>query len=239
MNAFKRFTKRVREENLVLKAEEVTNMAKNNRKTKKKVLELCDYCQETENAHIIFSVFRARLSDGVTFGKHLSVIKTICLMETMAKFGHRNMVEFIASALPYVEGVAAYYGAQSEAVDAEAFVPVLQKTCKLADYLRFDCSKQESTSSERMPIEEGIDKYLVEVENILSEVEVRLLNKVHRGGNAMDSELVSPTNSLRSQPSQPASPTYSSYSSPKGKGIASSPSSLHSTPANSFSNLLR
>ena len=75
MNAFKRFTKRVREENLVLKAEEVTNMAKNNRKTKKKVLELCDYCQETENAHIIFSVFRARLSDGVTFGKHLSVWK--------------------------------------------------------------------------------------------------------------------------------------------------------------------
>ena len=96
-------------------------MDKNNKKTKGKILKLCELCEENENAHIIFSVFRARLSDGIRNGHHLSLIKTIWLMEIMAKHGHENMVEFIASALPYLEGVASFYATQSEAVDTEAF----------------------------------------------------------------------------------------------------------------------
>lgn len=99
-------------------------MARNNKKTRAKILEVCELCEEADNAHIIFSVFRARLSDGITFGRHLSVIKTLWLMDAMARHGHENMVEFIASALPYLEGVARHYAAQSETVDAEAFEPV-------------------------------------------------------------------------------------------------------------------
>ena len=64
------------------------------------------------------------MSDGITHGRHLSVIKTIWLMDTMAKYGHVNMVEFIASAIPYIEDVATFYGTHSEMMDAEAFEPV-------------------------------------------------------------------------------------------------------------------
>ena len=45
-------------------------------------------------------------------------------MDTLAKYGHPNMVEFIASAIPYVEDVAAFYSKTTEFVDAEAFLPV-------------------------------------------------------------------------------------------------------------------
>ena len=104
-------------------------MAKNNKKTKGKVLKLCALCEDNENAHIIFSVFRARLSDGIKLGHHLSLIKTVWLMDTLARHGHENMVEFIASALPYLEAVGSYYATQSDAVDTEVFLPVSQSLC--------------------------------------------------------------------------------------------------------------
>ncbi|QDZ24244.1 hypothetical protein HOP50_12g67800 [Chloropicon primus] len=221
----------MKEEALVLKAEDVTSMARNNRKTKAKILKLCHICEDNEIAHIIFSVFRARLSDGIRNGHHLSTIKTLWLMDTLAKHGHHNMVEFIAAALPYLQGVAQYYATHSDTVDTEAFYPVMQKACELADFLQSREAAESPRRAEETKIDEAVDKYLESVENVLSDIQTKLIQKVHRDGRASDAELVSP-------PDTPRTPTMNTgYTLNDTFGTPGSTPGL--TPTNSFTSLLR
>ncbi len=55
--------------------------------------------------------------------------------------------------------------------------------------------KQEESRSSKT-IEDAVDEYLVAIEDVVADVEVRLAIKVQKGGRAIDSELVSPTNSV-------------------------------------------
>ena len=121
---------------------------------------------------------------------------------------------------------------------------MLQKTCELADYLQ---TREAAESPRKGPvdnIEDAIDKYLESVENVLSDIQTKLVLKVHRGGRASDAELVSP-------PDTPRTPrTPGSGQSPYAQGFTlnetfgsfgSQGSTPRSTPGstNSFTALLR
>ena len=75
---------------------------------------------------------------------------------------------------------------------------VLDKACQVADYLRDGLGWLKTKDKQRevkVTIEDAVENYLVEVEDVLADVNNRLVMKLNRGGKAIDSELVSPTNS--------------------------------------------
>ena len=70
----------------------------------------------------------------------------------------------------------------------------------MADYLRdglgwLKAQEKDKARGKTITIEDAVDGYLVAVEDVLAEVNIRLQKKLERGGRDINSELVSPTNS--------------------------------------------
>ena len=80
--------KKLHEEALLMKVEAVTDNVHVNTKRHKMFVRLIQLCGESlANTDLIFAALRARLSDGLTFNRHLSVIKILWLIELLANYG--------------------------------------------------------------------------------------------------------------------------------------------------------
>ena len=105
----------------------------------------------------------------------------------------------------------------------------MQKACALADYLQTREAAESPRNRSPAKMAEAVDSMLTEVENNLSDIQTKLIQKVHRDGRASDSELVSP-------PDTPRTPKSSHFTLDETFG--SRGSTPGGTPANSFTGLL-
>ena len=110
----------------------------------------------------------------------------------------------------------------------------MQKARELADYLQTREAAESPRKGPQKNISDAVDEYLTNVENVLSDISTRLVLKVNKRGKALDSELVSPPDTPRT-PRTPRSWAGNTLNETFG----SPRSTPGSTPANSFTTLLR
>ena len=97
----------------------------NSKRTKKdfaSVKRLLQTCNKVGDAGLVFGVIRARLKDGITHNRHTSLVKTVCVLELLAKNGPLPVLDFIPRTIDYVERCATFYC--SEVPNPDNYSPV-------------------------------------------------------------------------------------------------------------------
>ena len=189
--------KKLHEESLLMKVEAVTDNIHVNTKRHKMFVRLIQLCDESlENTDLVFAALRARLSDGLAFHRHLSVIKILWLIELLANYGPLVVLDFLPSLEKYLGKAAQYYAKQ---VDS-AFFPALQKCEELLDLVKAGgpggkheaeenvttttTSKTKTTKTKTFSIEDAVRMCLTDLDTAIKKIHHSLQSKIsHLGEN--------------------------------------------------------
>ena len=133
---FDKFKKKIREESLLMKVETITDNIHVNTKRHTLYVRLIELCDEEkqgmENTSLVFAALRARLSDGLIYNRHLSVIKVLWLIELLAKVGPLVVHDFLPTTCQHLEKAAHHFANNCDSV----FFPVVQKVEELLDMIQ-------------------------------------------------------------------------------------------------------
>ncbi len=163
------------EENLLMKVEAVTDNAPNT-KRQTMVVCLCELCDDVDNAKVVFSAFRARLSDGLRYSRHLSMIKCLWLIELLIHHGPLIVLDFLPAVEPHLSQACQFYDYNSNAEVDSAFSPVFEKSCELYDLVKAGSYKVNKTKM--FSTEDAVKRCLVDMEVTIKKVIQTLKSKI-------------------------------------------------------------